>query len=671
MSGTDRPRLRARARTQARRLLCTLAALAALGALAPSGAGAALDNAGTDFWVGFPTNFSGTTEQTLFITGAEATSGDVSIPGLAFTQAFSVTPGAVTTVALPAGTQMSDTGTEDKGVHITAGKEVVVYGLNRQRFTTDAFLGLPVDVLGTAYTVLGWGPGAGGTSEFSVVAPSDGTEVTITPSVDGEGGRTAGTPFVVNLNQGQQFQLQAATPNEDLTGTRITSNRGVAVMGGHQCANIPNSSTFACDHVVEQNPPEQAWGSSFLTVPLKTRQNGDTFQFVASQAGTEIRVNGTLVATLGPGESHEMLIDGQSQIQSTKPILVAQYSNGSTFDGVTSDPFEMHIPPFEQFQTGYTVTTPATGFASNFVNIIARDSAVGDIQVDGTAIPPGDFTPIGSSGFSGAQVDLSLGTHVLTGDGQPFGAFMYGFDSFDSYGYPGGSSLAPVAAVQGIAVSPPDAITLRGTEHCVTATLTDSGGARVPGVRVDFTVAGANPTSGSVTADSNGEARFCYTGNNLGEDTIQAAVGGISGTARNTWVAQLPQPVTPPAEPEPRTPARLRIHHQALVALRDGLIVVILRCRGEAGQQCAGTVSLKGTNRRSRLNKAGSTPRKRFTVRVGRPKRMAFRPTNQLDRLLDRRRKAIGSVTARVTSEGQTRTVNRLITIQPRAFNKK
>src|SRR3712207_7127105 len=56
----------------------------------------------------------------------------------------------------------------------------------------------------------------------------------------------------------------------------------------------------------------------------------------------------------------------------SKPILIAQFSNGSTFDGVTSDPFEMHIPPFEQFQTGYTVTTPASGFRVNFINIIAR-----------------------------------------------------------------------------------------------------------------------------------------------------------------------------------------------------------------------------------------------------------------------------------------------------------
>jgi hypothetical protein len=634
----------------------------------PAPAGAALDNAGTEFWLGFPTNLASSARQTVFITGNEATTGTVAIPGLAFTQGFTVTPGSVSTVLLPSGTQMSGTGTQDKGVRVTAGKEVVVYGLNREVSTTDAYLGLPVDALGTRHTVLGWGPGRGGPSEFSIVAPDDATTATITPSVDGQGGRTAGTPFTVDLDEGEQFELQAQTVNEDLTGTRIVSNKPVALFGGHQCADIPTTSTQACDHLVEQNPSESTWGTSFLTVPLKTREGGDTFQFVAATDNTEIRVNGALVATLNAGQRHSQLIGGQSQIQSTKPMLMAQYSNGTQFDNVVSDPFEMHIPPFEQFQTGYTVTTPASGFRVNFINLIARNSAVGDIKVDGTAVPAGAFTPIGSSGFSGAQVDVALGSHRLTGDGQPFGAFVYGFDQADSYGYPGGMSLAPVASVRGVSLSPSTATKETGTEHCVTATVTDSSNKRVPGVRVDFTVTGTNATSGNSTASTNGEARFCYTGRKTGDDTIKGAVGGISGTARSTWVANLPgQPGTPSGEAE--GPAgTLRIGHRALVALRGGRIVLILRCRGAAGSRCAGGLTLKGTSRRSRLSAAGASRRSRFNVAGGKRLRITVKPTRSLRRTLRSRRKAIGSVTARVRSPngGKSVRVHRFITIQTR-----
>ena len=115
----------------------------------------ASDSAGTDFWLGFPVNIS-SPELTLFITGGTATTGTVAIPGLAFSEAFSVTPGTVTSVTVPVDAQMSNSPTpEDKGIHVTAGGEVSVYGISRAQATTDAYLALPTDILGTEYIVLG------------------------------------------------------------------------------------------------------------------------------------------------------------------------------------------------------------------------------------------------------------------------------------------------------------------------------------------------------------------------------------------------------------------------------------------------------------------------------------------------------------------------------------
>ena len=61
-----------------------------------------------------------------------------------------------------------------------------------------------------------------------------------------------------------------------------------------------------------------------------------------------------------------------------------------------------------------------------------------------------------------------------------------------------------------------------GEEHCVTATVRDAFGNQVPGVKVFFTVTGANTASGADTTDANGEAVFCYTGTQAGIDTIKA-----------------------------------------------------------------------------------------------------------------------------------------------------
>jgi hypothetical protein len=297
-------------------------------------------------------------------------------------------------------------------------------------------------------------------------------------------------------------------------------------------------------------PPTPTWGTDFLTVPLKTRTKGDTFRFLASQDGTDVSVDGAVVASLNAGEYFTQQIAGQSRVTSTKPILVAQYSNSTQFDGVTSDPFEMLVPPTEQFGLNYTVTTPASGFRANFINVVARDSDTGNVAIDGTPIGSGAFTPIGSSGFSGSQNDVALGTHNLTGT-RPFGAYMYGFDTDDSYGYPGGQSFAPIASVTALALTPPAATHTVGTNQCATAKLTDQNGGPVPDVRIDFTVAGVNPQDPtSIDADSNGEAQLCYTGANLGDDTITATQGQFTATATKTWVEPVAAPPPPPPLPE-------------------------------------------------------------------------------------------------------------------------
>ncbi len=520
-----------------------------------------LSNAGTEFWLGFPVNVGTPPELTLYITGSTATTGTVTVPGESFSEAFSVTPGTVTAVKLPASAQTTTSdGIEEKGIHVTAGAPVVVYGLSDFQFTTDAYTALPTNVVGTSYTVLAFGAGLGGNSEFSVVATQNNTEVTITPSVDGGTGdtRPAGVPYTVTLNQGQEYQLQATTNPEDLTGTKITSTAPVSVFGGQECANVPSNSYYACDYIVEQNVPDSAWGTSFLTEPLKTRSKGDDFEMVADQSDTEIKLNGAPIATLNAGEHYAQEIEGASEITSSKPIELAQYANGSTYDGTTGDPSMMIIPPYQQFETGYTITTPVnsqTVFGS-YVNLVVPKSAVGLVEIDGTAVPASEYNPIGSSEFEGVQVELLPGSHVITGNGQPFGAFVYGFSITNAYSYYGGMSLAPVAEVTSVTLEPATETALVGTEECVTAAVTDQNGNPLPSVRVDFAVSGANSAEGSVFAGTEGKATFCYTGANLGEDTITGSVGKIEGSATKTWVAELPKTVTPlPVATATATPA--------------------------------------------------------------------------------------------------------------------
>ncbi len=498
------------------------------------------DNKGVDFWSMFNFNLdnpSFPSELKLFLTSDLDTSGTVEVPGLGFSTPFTITANTVTTIDLPIGARVDSSDlVEDKGVHVTAADEIVVYGLNRRQHTTDMFLGLPTGILGTEYINLGYKNTShswNGT-QFGIVGVENNTTVTITPS-ETTGSRTVGVPYTINLNQGSTYQLTNTTSSGDLSGTIISSDKPIAVFGSNRCANIPNSITLACDHIVEQLPPTTTWGESFITMPLATRLNGDTFRMLASEDNTNVSVNGAVVANLNKGELHEQIIDGPATITADNPILVAQYSNGTTFDGVTSDPFMMLIPPFEQFLADYTISTPASGFSANFVNIVTSDAGVGLVTLDGVAIPAGDFAAIGTSGFSGAQVPVSIGSHHLSSS-LPFGVFSYGYDSFDSYGYPAGMSLAPIAVVSNIDLLPPSATNPVGVEHCVTATVTDQDGNPLPDIRVDFDVTGVNPNMGFSNTDVNGEAEFCYIGNNGGDDNIEASVGSLSDNATSSWI---------------------------------------------------------------------------------------------------------------------------------------
>ena len=350
---------------------------------------------------------------------------------------------------------------------------------------------------------------------------------------------------------GEAYQLRSA---EDVTGTLITSNRPVAAFGGHVCANVPRSASY-CDHLVEQLTPVETWGRRFVTMPLATRTGGDTFRVLAAQDGTKVKVDGVTVATLDAGRFHERLIDGASVVEADKPVLLVQYSNGTTFDTQVSDPFMVIVPPYEQFQDSYTVSTPSTGFASNFLNLVVPASAAAGVRLDGQPLPPSTFTAIASSGFVGAQVPVELGSHHVEGPA-PFGVTVYGFDEFDSYGYSGGLALAGIATVGQLALTPASEDVLVGRTACVDAKLTTGAGAPVRDVRVDFGVTGKHPGGDFLTTGADGVARYCYRGAMVGDDTITASVGALTRTGVKHWRNPAPPPETGGTRPEDPPPDR-------------------------------------------------------------------------------------------------------------------
>ncbi len=96
-------------------------------------------------------------------------------------------------------------------------------------------------------------------------------------------------------------------------------------------------------------------------------------------------------------------------------------------------------------------------------------------------------------------------------------------------------------------LDPANAVNPVGTNHTVTATLTDTDGTPVAGEEVDFAVTGTHSDTGSATTNSAGEASFTYTGTAVGVDTITATYDADDdgtfeaiATAAKEWVNNPP-----------------------------------------------------------------------------------------------------------------------------------
>ncbi len=308
--------------------------------------------------------------------------------------------------------------------------------VNRASATSDAALGLPVDALNTEYILLNYGSSASHQIGEALVAPPyDNTDVTITPSA-ALTSHAASVPFTITLQSGEGYLIKGLG---SITGTTFEANRPVSVTNGNRCANIGGQGV--CDHVFEVAQPVQTWGKEILAANLPLRAGGTIYRIIASEDGTNVLQNGSSIGTINRGQFIETAkITGSHIFSSAKPIYVGQFMTGQPGGG-TGDPAFGNLIPFAQFGSAYTFSAPGGGqFAQNFVTIYAQngDASAGSVNLDGSPVPAGDFATIGTTGWSSAIKTITSGTHT-TSSPNPHGITVEGYNSYDSYLYPGGA----------------------------------------------------------------------------------------------------------------------------------------------------------------------------------------------------------------------------------------
>ncbi|MBX3275625.1 MAG: PKD domain-containing protein, partial [Sandaracinaceae bacterium] len=470
-------------------------------------------NCGTDYWIAIPNPCAdaGTCptapgaepsyRHNLYFSAEASTAVRVDMPGVGRTANVFVGESGIGMLELPLdvpgrGAVRATSTVLDDSIHITSDRVVCVHELSFIKNGAEGFLALPTSTLGTDY-VVGAAPGYVQSSfvrwvgQFVVVATEDGTDVTLVPSYWIEAGPIGlvsgpGVPRTVRLNRGQVVQIRAFTnppgPTDtfyDLTGTTVTSTAPVAVISGHMCGYVP-SGTQACNTLLEQIPPTEVLGTEYLLTPFARRTSGYFARAVATRDGTEVRLDGSLVATLARGQVHDIDVPTQTAhaLTTSHPALVYQLAKGIAAEApgsVTGDPVMLLAVPPEQFDNGATVATvPSREFSyfdggrtvrgtwayEHFLNLVVPLAEAGGVRVDGAPVVA-PFAPIGSSGWVYAQVPVGDGVHRVThvSPAVPVGVSIYGWADADGYAYParlrmtdlaGGCTPTPTAPGDGI-----------------------------------------------------------------------------------------------------------------------------------------------------------------------------------------------------------------------------
>ena len=438
------------------------------------------------------------------------------------TTMYEARKGRTTIVNLPVGRagdfgdiRISGETERNKGVRVKATdptKLLTVYGINDAEVSTDAFLALPCHrypitqyryfVFSTS-TMLTTGTFQ---SRFLIVPCEDETRVTLRPTqqilVNSDLDPNSITRQIIAGGEGSinVDRLQTAQFNSDmdLTGTIIESDKPISVFVGHECGQVPTGQT-ACDHLVEQIPPDATWGTQFFTAPLDVRESGEHYRVGSVVDNNQVTVTCTTEGQSSPSQQINRTLplqngrkymefdtvgdtstppDGVTPsyrreyccIETTKPAIVMMYSKGHSLDEITlpgingfqGDPFMLVIPPVSQYSNDYTATTAKqvrTGFIGHisfaipikfFDNSNASRNA---FTINGTTFTPDNdigYSPILCSNNQtcgyGAYSGLSVGDHQVNYNvsGAVMNLLVYAFFDQISFGYPTGFEMEPI-----------------------------------------------------------------------------------------------------------------------------------------------------------------------------------------------------------------------------------
>lgn len=268
---------------------------------------------------------------------------------------------------LPGPIQVDGTGISAAAYRIKSNVPIVAYQFNPLQnvgvFSNDASLLLPANGVGNEYYVMSRQQNFNNLrGTMTVVAVSEGstqvTVVTTAKTLPGKGvpGLAKGEAFKATLSQGEVLNIETNELGADLTGSRVIADKPIAVFGGSEGSNVPDTNvcvippgategscatqgwpcttnadcpvTCCADHIEEQLIPVKQWGMVYLASKLQPRgAEKDVWRILAAEDGTTVVTDPPQAAIppLNKGNFFEFESASDFVILANKPIMVGQF----------------------------------------------------------------------------------------------------------------------------------------------------------------------------------------------------------------------------------------------------------------------------------------------------------------------------------------------------------
>ncbi len=399
---------------------------------------------------------------------------------------------------------------------IKSNQPIVAYQFNPLQdvgvFSNDASLLLPSNGLGQEYWVMTREQSVDALkSYFTVVATSGGTQKThvtmvlSAPSVAGTNlpAKNAGDTMEVDLAEGEVLNVESNKIGSDMTGTWIKSDRPVAVFGGSEASNSPNTdhcvngtceyqgwacksnadcpATCCSDHMEEQLFPISSWGTTYLATKVQKRGiEKDAWRILAATDGTNVTTDPpqATIPVLNQGQWFEFESDQDFVIKADKPVMIGQFMAASFAPNPNSDTctgtavgqkvcaFTWNVKDYPWTcsknadcpnlaepgdamigDPDFSLSVSTERFLDDYVFLVPSNYKANYINVMG---PTGTTVKLDGTaltgftefvpGWSVLRTSIAPGAHALKSS-QKVGLLVYGWADFVSYSYPGGAAL--------------------------------------------------------------------------------------------------------------------------------------------------------------------------------------------------------------------------------------